>query len=78
MRGATAIRKFRAKPKDISIHAPHAGCDYVVTLQNTTLSKFQSTHPMRGATLPLFGRYDDLYISIHAPHAGCDYNDVNE
>ena len=33
---------------------------------------FQSTHPMRGATL-VFGRAAGRNgISIHAPHAGCD------
>jgi len=35
--------------------------------------KFQSTHPMRGATPEnqYFG-FDFGFISIHAPHAGCD------
>ena len=35
--------------------------------------KFQSTHPARGATLPLFPR-DRIAraISIHAPREGCD------
>ena len=33
---------------------------------------FQSTHPMRGATISLFNQMNDASISIHAPHAGCD------
>ena len=33
---------------------------------------FQSTHPMRGATLPDDVRALLRLISIHAPHAGCD------
>ncbi len=33
---------------------------------------FQSTHPLRGATLVLALHFDFLNISIHAPLAGCD------
>ena len=33
---------------------------------------FQSTHPLRGATLPIESRWRPRYISIHAPLAGCD------
>ena len=33
---------------------------------------FQSTHPMRGATLGKKIFRDGKLISIHAPHAGCD------
>ena len=33
---------------------------------------FQSTHPVRGATLDLHLRADKEQISIHAPRAGCD------
>ena len=35
----------------ISIHAPHAGCDDYNYLRGAYTSIFQSTHPMRGATL---------------------------
>ena len=56
----------------ISIHAPHAGCDFLTVKDTPELLIFQSTHPMRGATeetsFPQFG----IDISIHAPHAGCD------
>ena len=33
---------------------------------------FQSTRPMRGATITWMGQLIDFYISIHAPHAGRD------
>ena len=34
----------------ISIHAPHAGCDSDRSAHGYRLLRFQSTHPMRGAT----------------------------
>ena len=34
--------------------------------------RFQSTHPMRGATAIVTNRRCRQIISIHAPHAGCD------
>ena len=34
----------------ISIHAPREGCDPFVECAGTAFSKFQSTHPVRGAT----------------------------
>ena len=34
---------------------------------------FQSTRPMRGATLSLLSMIYYIYVSIHAPHAGRDY-----
>ena len=58
---------------NISIHAPHAGCDCSCAADDLKKSKFQSTHPMRGATGGARGRPDHAAdISIHAPHAGCD------
>ena len=39
---------------------------------STTRRKFQSTHPVRGATLDDFFNGGGLDISIHAPRAGCD------
>ena len=36
-------------------------------------SVFQSTHPVRGATMRLAGTYNQAFISIHAPRAGCDF-----
>ena len=55
----------------ISIHASHAGCDVgkTYTLQENI---FQSTHPMRDATVKSLNPLPFLFISIHASHAGCD------
>ena len=39
----------------ISIHAPHAGCDRSATSSSWLRQRFQSTHPMRGATWPSAG-----------------------
>ena len=36
-------------------------------------SKFQSTHPLRGATDRIKDKARIIIISIHAPLAGCDY-----
>ena len=33
---------------------------------------FQSTHPVRGATVNWYDDYHDVVISIHAPREGCD------
>ena len=51
MRGATvcSVHSGTNQP-DISIHAPHAGCDRVPTTDTPAADVFQSTHPMRGAT----------------------------
>ena len=56
----------------ISIHAPHAGSDEVTWTSSTPTSSFQSTLPMRGATLMLPVKDTSKLISIHAPHAGSD------
>ena len=42
------VRRYH--PAGISIHAPHAGCDERVHRRAGVGIKFQSTHPMRGAT----------------------------
>ena len=57
---------------EISIHAPHAGCDAAAAAVITWRRPFQSTHPMRGATDVSKHLNDVDIISIHAPHAGCD------
>ena len=57
---------------DISIHAPLAGRDLVVWIVCGTYSQFQSTRPLRGATLANSGAHARLLISIHAPLAGRD------
>ena len=50
MRGATKHFGDNARPFCISIHAPHAGCDYTPPFLLFLKGIFQSTHPMRGAT----------------------------
>ena len=94
MRGATAWMPLPEPPKEISIHAPHAGRDPNGT-QNAALyidfnprapcgarlnsadfsghsTSFQSTRPMRGATIGTGYVVIIIGISIHAPHAGRD------
>ena len=56
----------------ISIHAPLAGCDNNAQTVADTVQAFQSTHPLRGATVATVTITDKDGISIHAPLAGCD------
>ena len=57
---------------DISIHAPRAGGDTRSTRSQRSAARFQSTSPVRGATLRINPLYYILAISIHAPRAGGD------
>ena len=41
-----------SRPKRISIHAPRVGCDFTSTTSSWCLARFQSTHPVWGATCP--------------------------
>ena len=70
--GCDAREAADAAHAAISIHAPLAGCDPVREITNWQAIVFQSTHPLRGATL--FWSMADFIesISIHAPLAGCD------
>ena len=56
----------------ISIHAPHAGRDAISASWPLGSLIFQSTRPMRGATMCNGECRECEYISIHAPHAGRD------
>ena len=56
----------------ISIHAPRAGCDVFASVWRKKMHKFQSTHPVRGATAAVRRLKLARDISIHAPRAGCD------
>ena len=58
--------------RDISIHAPLAGCDPVSYQSMSSSHAFQSTHPLRGATILRRVRTQTNIVSIHAPLAGCD------
>ena len=41
---------------EISIHAPREGCDPVAATTIDQRTEFQSTHPVRGATMSSAGR----------------------
>ena len=56
----------------ISIHAPRAGGDSNRPRLILPLKTFQSTPPVRGATIYPYTRIFKQVISIHAPRAGGD------
>ena len=57
---------------DISIHAPRAGRDIVCMIKTPPKTAFQSTRPVRGATIHPAIQFMSTIISIHAPRAGRD------
>ena len=62
----------------ISIHAPRAGRDFGRKYVTEADLEFQSTRPVRGATLFASLSPADQAISIHAPRAGRDsYENAN-
>ena len=67
----SAVRLHPQFHGGISIHAPLAGCDDDL-LPGHLATAFQSTHPLRGATLRPYADVLVIVISIHAPLAGCD------
>ena len=59
----------------ISIHAPHTGRDTPEVQVLLRVLTFQSTRPIRGATIHSDTRAVRAKgISIHAPHTGRDYD----
>ena len=66
------LRSGKKAKQPISIHAPLAGCDVTGEWITFEQAKFQSTHPLRGATSGGFSTGCSVPISIHAPLAGCD------
>ena len=56
----------------ISIHAPREGSDGIICSRPRITKQFQSTLPVRGATLIELGLIDHGQISIHAPREGSD------
>ena len=70
------IRQRKGSQNRISIHAPLAGCDPLSAAPLKTPFGFQSTHPLRGATVPPFSASCVALISIHAPLAGCDLTQI--
>ena len=60
----------------VSIHAPRAGCDISTNVKTDNFSKFQSTHPGRGATLlRLFVMLMLLFQSTHPGRGATDETD---
>ena len=57
----------------ISIHAPRAGRDMLTGLVQGSNIIFQSTRPVRGATVSDVDSFMSTRISIHAPRAGRDF-----
>ena len=70
--GSDATRKSLRRIIYISIHAPRVGSDCDEVLPGDTVSIFQSTLPVWGATLRLAVVTQMYYISIHAPRVGSD------
>jgi len=64
--------KFDGIISEISIHAPNEGSDTFKQSQEKSKSKFQSTLPMKGATIYLMLVLIICLISIHAPNEGSD------
>ena len=58
--------------RTISIHAPRAGGDGYGLPRLAANIAFQSTPPVRGATVGSAGGCECMIISIHAPRAGGD------
>ena len=56
----------------ISIHAPREGRDATTLAVEPAPVQFQSTHPVRGATIANHVKNLRVVISIHAPREGCD------
>ena len=58
---------------EVSIHAPREGCDQTTLAPiSITATRFQFTHPGRGATQISDSKHFIFRVSIHAPREGCD------
>ena len=56
----------------VSIHAPREGCDLQAPRHSALFTRFQFTHPVRGATEATPCTIKVVEVSIHAPREGCD------
>ena len=72
MWGATCHVSLPDGVQLISIHAPRVGCDLNRSGLFVQTVKFQSTHPVWGATAVAVATRVSTEISIHAPRVGCD------
>ena len=70
MRGATDTVDSMERILGISIHAPREGCDDTSEQNRDDGTRFQSTHPVRGATRYLKNEYDQLAFQSTHPVRG--------
>ena len=75
MRGATLKAEVEDVKVQISIHAPHAGCDYSQT-DSRRIHLISIHAPHAGCDFQRQYPLRAMRISIHAPHAGCDVKTV--
>ena len=73
MRGATACTSVSVLPRIISIHAPHAGCDFHFSILSPCRLYISIHAPHAGCDIRIGTSKPKRQISIHAPHAGCDF-----
>ena len=74
-RPACGVRRARKADKSfLQNFNPRTPCGVRPMLDGEVVDndKFQSTHPLRGATGYAAGGRTEMMISIHAPLAGCD------
>ena len=72
MRGATLFVIVVLVQIKISIHAPHAGCDFVILSCCSQRLNFNPRTPCGVRQADWTPNVSTDEISIHAPHAGCD------
>ena len=71
------LREATLADLEVSIHASHAGGDWEILQEALEALKFQSTPPMREATIRADGRKHRVLVSIHASHAGGDRGSIS-
>ena len=77
IRGATITMDNENPITDISIHAPHTGCDHRTASQARGRHRNFNPRTPYGVRLKAFEVLRDTAgISIHAPHTGCDAVDL--
>ena len=71
--GGDAMRRSRSAALPISIHAAREGGDRLVLLPEVLFAEFQSTPPVKAATLLPKRLPSNSSISIHAAREGGDF-----
>ena len=72
MKGATRLGEHDADGAVVSIHAPREGRDWQCSNACARRKWFQSTRPVKGATLAVGAVWLGFVVSIHAPREGRD------